>query len=576
MLKKLRFKNYRSFKAWQEIEIKPLTIFVGPNSAGKSSILKLLGLFAQSHLHEGYEYLNLNGPHAKFGSFKSFAHNYSDDPAIVEFSTDATSHYGEKSPQGYAFRWEIGKEWTSLELSESNKEPYRFELRNYLKTYDREFFGGRQFMLDGRRGKAFKNSVDVALTELEPIVSWLEFHSSEDNPIDGIRRQLIDDLRHPMWTNYDGNGLFPTALNSEFGLDLSYMPHSFSSIKDDKFLSIGDKKINRAVKSQTSSKNEKAADELARWEEVLNQLDSSDPIHIEWLTHFGYYLLSQSIMRDKGKQLDANNSDLVELLPRISAHFRSCLKDVHSLGPVRDFRVNTYTRDELQSMLGLEVEFNRGIKKFIDVSLELLGFPFTMQIKELDKPPGQFMIEFQPKNSDILIPLSEMGFGFTQVLPVVFGALRQGITLIEQPELHLHPLSQARLAQLFTTSYMVHTLGEDGLGGRSIMEPRWSFDRTISGRKVIDINFHPINGIKGVNIVETHSEHFIRGLQVRIANGAISPQDVKVYYVFKNRLGYSSVKEMKIKPNGFFEEEWPNGFFDSASNLQEALWEAQK
>jgi len=79
-----------------------------------------------------------------------------------------------------------------------------------------------------------------------------------------------------------------------------------------------------------------------------------------------------------------------------------------------------------------------------------------------------------------------------------------------------------------------------------------------------------------MNIIETHSEHFLRGLQLRVAEGAISPQDINVYYVSKNRLGNSSVKEMKIKPNGFFEEEWPKGFFDSASNLQEALWEAQK
>lgn len=47
-LAKLRFKNYRAFDDWTEIELAPITVLYGWNSAGKSSILRLLVWLAQS------------------------------------------------------------------------------------------------------------------------------------------------------------------------------------------------------------------------------------------------------------------------------------------------------------------------------------------------------------------------------------------------------------------------------------------------------------------------------------------------------------------------------------------------
>jgi len=50
LLRKIGFENYKSFKNYTELEIKPITVLVGPNSAGKSSIIKLLKILAQSTL----------------------------------------------------------------------------------------------------------------------------------------------------------------------------------------------------------------------------------------------------------------------------------------------------------------------------------------------------------------------------------------------------------------------------------------------------------------------------------------------------------------------------------------------
>lgn len=51
-LSKLRFRNFRAFEEWTEIEIKPITVLYGWNSAGKSTILRLLTWISQSFEQE--------------------------------------------------------------------------------------------------------------------------------------------------------------------------------------------------------------------------------------------------------------------------------------------------------------------------------------------------------------------------------------------------------------------------------------------------------------------------------------------------------------------------------------------
>ena len=41
MINKIFFKNYKSFKEKQELELKPITILIGKNSSGKSAVAKL-------------------------------------------------------------------------------------------------------------------------------------------------------------------------------------------------------------------------------------------------------------------------------------------------------------------------------------------------------------------------------------------------------------------------------------------------------------------------------------------------------------------------------------------------------
>ena len=48
MIEKIDFRNYKSFKNKQIIELKPITVIIGKNSSGKSAVVKLPTLIESS------------------------------------------------------------------------------------------------------------------------------------------------------------------------------------------------------------------------------------------------------------------------------------------------------------------------------------------------------------------------------------------------------------------------------------------------------------------------------------------------------------------------------------------------
>ncbi|MBB3796974.1 putative ATPase [Xanthomonas arboricola] len=127
--------------------------------------------------------------------------------------------------------------------------------------------------------------------------------------------------------------------------------------------------------------------------------------------------------------------------------------------------------------------------------------------------------------------ITDVGFGFSQVFPIIVqsAVLPKDATLvIEQPELHLHPMAQTRLAGVIA---------------------RASFE----GRRFI---------------IETHSEHFVRGLQIAVSENrsnqkkGISKDDVKFIYL-RNSVS-SPFESLILNEYGEFKSDWPEGFFDES------------
>jgi predicted ATPase len=127
------------------------------------------------------------------------------------------------------------------------------------------------------------------------------------------------------------------------------------------------------------------------------------------------------------------------------------------------------------------------------------------------------------------VKLTDVGFGVSQVLPVIVEALyvpRRSIVIFEQPEIHLHPRVQADLADLFV----------DAIRARENGVPR-------------ECQF----------IVESHSEHFLRRLQRRIAEEELSKDDAALYFVNTNGAS-ARLDPLDVDLYGNILN-WPEGFF---------------
>ena len=133
-------------------------------------------------------------------------------------------------------------------------------------------------------------------------------------------------------------------------------------------------------------------------------------------------------------------------------------------------------------------EFGRAAGLFDELSIRQLGRngsdPFQIQVRKGDsrrKGPWR--------------NLTDVGYGVSQVLPVITELLRQGTPkqcLMQQPEVHLHPSAQAALGTLFCQV-------------------------AASGRQLI---------------VETHSDHLIDRVRmdVRDKTTSLKPEDVSLLY----------------------------------------------
>ena len=118
---------------------------------------------------------------------------------------------------------------------------------------------------------------------------------------------------------------------------------------------------------------------------------------------------------------------------------------------------------------------------------------------------------------------TNVGFGLSYVLPVLVGLLtpKGTLCLIENPEAHLHPRGQAKLAELAVRA-------------------------SLAGVQVV---------------VETHSDHFMDGVRVAVREGLAEPEDVAFHY-FSRPDGKKSVVETPTIDKEGRLSDWPVGFFD--------------
>lgn len=178
----------------------------------------------------------------------------------------------------------------------------------------------------------------------------------------------------------------------------------------------------------------------------------------------------------------------------------------------------------------------RGFEENLGYWLQRMGLIDHFAVVEIGSGTNLYELRFTVAGSSTSVSITDVGFGISQVLPVlvqVFYSSPGTPVILEQPEIHLHPAAQSALGDVL--------LGAVKDNGTQL-------------------------------IVETHSEHLLHRIQRRIAEEGISKDDVALYFIDTGN-GRSEIHELKVDEYGNITN-WPQDFFGDEMGDLAAMTEA--
>jgi len=160
-------------------------------------------------------------------------------------------------------------------------------------------------------------------------------------------------------------------------------------------------------------------------------------------------------------------------------------------------------------------------------ALESLGLTWKVHVSRVDDTQLGIEVGRLPHSKRggayDLVSIADVGFGVSQVLPVVVALLaaeKGQLVFIEQPEIHMHPKAQRQLAHLLA-------------------------DAATRGARVV---------------VETHSSLLLLGVQALVAKGELPPDMVKLHWFKRDPAsGETQISSADLDNAGAFGD-WPEDF----------------
>jgi predicted ATPase len=549
-MKSISFKNFRRFADFPEFKFGDITILVGGNNAGKSTLVKAL-LLVLDNLKTMRREINLGETTNIFKVLSSpefrFDENKFHELNIKNFSRALNRHCDKND----AITFNLTVEHPVTE------DTYEFDI--VVSRYNSESGSGSN---DDARGLI--DLIKVA-NITKGICLEFSFSSTKRAPYMYVR---IPDAKAKELAE-QAESL--ESQRKELQDYIKTWEDRYNSMEDDSMFlgevsKLNDRKIElkkiEKVLSDVLTKQKTAKDVEVKLP-IANTLNQASPYLILDLindiisySHYGssekkgskaynQEMREKDLLKAQLKVLDEMKLDIRSLLEGfnvdyIQAHgvtqrtlFSSSDEADHIAMTIKDFmQSRAWRNDEIQS--------------FIQDWMRKLNIGYNYAITDLDGEAFKVSIFESPEDTKGF-PLADLGMGSIQLMMLLF-ALASSIkrnygsifgkptVVIEEPEQNLHPAFQSELA---------------------------------------DILYH-VNKKFGLKfIVETHSEYMIRRTQVIVAQlGAANEKELakqnpfRVYYFPKDGTPY----DMKYREDGRFAEEFGSGFFDEASNLAISLF----
>ena len=542
LIKSLSIKNFKGFSEEVNIQLRPITLLFGANSAGKSSVLQALQLVREI-LERGdanVDRTRQGGDSIDLGGFRNFVHKRDlsrevtirvemelGDEAIPEFFEDAIEDRSD-------FDADVWRLHETLDQVRNQVRRVEVQLKlGWSEFQQRAVVSGYQVDFNG---------------------TWCVEVKTDAG---GGRPQLRLNARHPIFLadEVEGDTLF-IELAAWFrpGLPGNLFRAELGMSTDELYETEVEEPIPNSVL-------------LAALEVVRGSFaNSPNPGYATWLRDFQSALpsLDKPIQIPAGRPETASNVFVLQefsafmswLLIGPAQLLRDQLRKSRYLGPLRRIP----PRDFDVALSKTEAAWSDGMAAWQALmedqgSLvnacgnwmrdpQKLATGYTIErnvVREFDvsglepKPLGRERPRLSLVDADgqRLLP-QDVGVGISQVLPVVVAAQDRSASLvtIEQPELHIHPAVQVGLGDLF-----------------------------IDGALTKGLSF----------LIETHSEHLVMRLQRRLREQmagealaeteTLDPKDVSFVYLGRDQSGCVRVSHIGLTDQGKFDSPWPNGFF---------------
>lgn len=570
---KLEFKNYKSFKTKQSIEFKPITILIGPNSAGKSSIMKLLAFLKQSMENSQNDILSWRKPLVDMKGYDKVAHRGNGKPIEVGITATVGPAMLKTTDARTGEAINIDEIFSKYK---DRKNETRCLAINLKIHSDQEISGeigensNRSYHYAARMQGDAESELMGETIHIHPPKSTENIYASYLRKALKYQAERLESQNIRLPQNENIGRLIERFLQLRLG-GMShcsgFVPKNFGHSALYTFLNFGGPKIPYVGEGHDSPVSN--VDIKSHFDKLLSLSNPNNEKDLDVIeNHLENYC--GVLVRNAGNELKDNelqaNIELVDLREKAEKMF----EPFEFFPPLRPEPRTFYTKSELVEITGSGKFDQPEYSKFVNIYLAILGFETELIFELVSESEELYKITIKDLNTGYESSLADVGYGYSQVLPIIFAKTRVRKTVcLEQPELHLHPKSQGALADLIVNDVLATSEKNEGA-----LDPALSAISKLYG----DAKWHVSNGrsfLSNNYIIETHSEHLLRGLQLKVAEGVLSSEDIAIYYISRNKVGNGTVEALKIEKNGFFEKPIPAGFYDSTTQLLEKLWEAQ-
>lgn len=548
MLTHISIENFKGIRERVDVELKPITLLFGPNSAGKSTILHAL-LYAQ----EVFERHNLNadttvagGPFINLGGFKRMVHGHDLSLSIS---------------LGLRFNFEEG-EWKDHKVDKDASDAFQFFLGCPAERLLAAPTSAGVFLRICWAEEVCKPFVQSCRLQLDSVdfaeITAAPFLESRtpNSPI-----LHLPNLDHPLLLRVPSGSSCVEALAGEEPCE--YVAGAPAS----------------ATHSVLHLALKRVGFTMLGWNNLCLIGEEDALIRSESSIQFGKQLPLKSKSIEAADSRNTTKAEIRAFLDStvtgILRSLRNRLMDFRYLGPVREIPSRNATPpsspdprrwstglgawdhlqtcdapfvEEVSSWLSDPGHLNAGVRLArrdlipLDLAKQVLADLMSKHLgskerdfaaKQLDGLPIERRVFVVPNDSDIELSLHDVGVGISQLVPVLVTALDRSVNLaaIEKPEYHLHPRLQAELGDL---------LIESAVGRKTIL------------------------------LVETHSEHLVLRIQRRIRETsaskaspehAVTTDDIAVYHV-RQTTGQALIRRIDVDRHGEFVQPWPDDFFE--------------